>query len=263
MPDTPPITFTDGAAYETMMGVWSGLAGNVFLDWVAPAPGLRWADIGCGNGAFTELIATRCAPAAIDAIDPSEEQLEFASERALAKPAEFYLGPANPLPFADAAYDTAVMALVIFFVPEPAKGVAEMARVLRPGGVASAYAWDILGGGFPWEAFWAQQRDFGLVPRQPPSVAASTLPAMRALWEGAGFVDVETREITVERSFADFDEYWRIGQSAPGTAALLAQMGEADAGRFMRQLRKRVPADASGKITLTAHANAVKGRLPD
>ena len=49
----PQIRFNDGAAYERMMGVWSRIAGEVFLDWVAPAKGLTWADIGCGNGAFT------------------------------------------------------------------------------------------------------------------------------------------------------------------------------------------------------------------
>ncbi len=48
-----PIKFDDGASYERMMGVWSRIAGANFLDWVAPAPGLRWIDIGCGNGAFT------------------------------------------------------------------------------------------------------------------------------------------------------------------------------------------------------------------
>ena len=41
------------------------------------------------------------------------------------------------------------MALVIFFVPDPAKGVAEMARVVCPGGTVATYAWDMLGGGFP------------------------------------------------------------------------------------------------------------------
>ena len=43
------------------------------------------------------------------------------------------------------------MALVLFFVPNPAKGVAEMARVVKPGGTVAAYAWDMLGGGFPQE----------------------------------------------------------------------------------------------------------------
>jgi hypothetical protein len=55
------IPFDDGAAYERLMGVWSQLAGNVFLDWLAPPSGLRWIDVGCGNGAFTALIASRCS----------------------------------------------------------------------------------------------------------------------------------------------------------------------------------------------------------
>src|SRR5438128_1235199 len=50
------IRFDDGAAYERMMGTWSRLAGDIFLDWLAPRPGLRWIDIGCGTGAFTELL---------------------------------------------------------------------------------------------------------------------------------------------------------------------------------------------------------------
>ncbi|WP_210253792.1 methyltransferase domain-containing protein [Bradyrhizobium sp. S69] len=54
---------------------------------------------------------------------------------------------APPLP--DTRFDAAIMALVIFFVPDPAKGIAEMVRVVAPGGTVAAYAWDIMGGGFP------------------------------------------------------------------------------------------------------------------
>src|SRR5262245_33226475 len=50
-----PIRYDDGAAYERMMGTWSRLAGETFLDWLSPRSGLRWIDVGCGNGAFTEL----------------------------------------------------------------------------------------------------------------------------------------------------------------------------------------------------------------
>ena len=56
--------FDNGAAYERHMGTWSRLAGDIFLDWLAPKPGLHWIDIGCGNGAFSERIVERCAPAA-------------------------------------------------------------------------------------------------------------------------------------------------------------------------------------------------------
>lgn len=120
------IRFEDGLGYERYMGTWSQLVGGVFLDWLAPAPGLHWLDIGCGNGAFTETIIDRCAPAFVDGIDPSEEQLAFARARLMGRTATFREADATALPFADSVVDVAVMPLVIFFLPEPARGVAEM-----------------------------------------------------------------------------------------------------------------------------------------
>jgi ubiquinone/menaquinone biosynthesis C-methylase UbiE len=61
-----------------MMGIWSRLAGDVFVSWLAPEPGLRWIDVGCGNGAFTQLLVDRCAPSEVHGIDPAEGQLAFA-----------------------------------------------------------------------------------------------------------------------------------------------------------------------------------------
>ena len=123
MPE-PQIRFEDGAAYERTMGVRSRLAGEIFLDWLAPRSGLEWIDIGCGSGAFTELIVERCAPVEVQGIDPSEAQLGFARGRTAARIAQFRQGDALALPFADDRFDAAIMALVIFFVPDPATGVA-------------------------------------------------------------------------------------------------------------------------------------------
>src|SRR5216684_2398081 len=105
----PQIRFDDGAAYERMMGKWSRLAGEIFLDWLAPPAGLRWIDVGCGNGAFTELVVERCAPAEVHGIDPSEGQLAFARARGAARVAEFRQGDAIALPFPDNSFDLAVM----------------------------------------------------------------------------------------------------------------------------------------------------------
>ena len=110
------IRFEDGAAYERMMGTWSRLAGTIFLDWLAPRSGQRWIDVGCGSGAFTELLVERCAPAEVQGIDPSEAQLAFARARPAARVAEFRPGDAMALPFSEDRFDAAVMALVIFWL---------------------------------------------------------------------------------------------------------------------------------------------------
>ena len=149
-PSSDPVVeipqFTDGEAYERLMGRWSRLAGAIFLDWLAPPSGLRWLDVGCGNGAFTELLVERCAPSEVLGIDPSEEQLAFARDRASTAIVEFQQGDAQALPFEDGVFDIAAMALAINLIPDPAKAVEEMARVVRRGGWVATYMWDILGG---------------------------------------------------------------------------------------------------------------------
>ena len=168
------------------MGVWSRSVGQRFLDWVKPEPGLDWIDVGCGNGAFTELLVERCKPARVLGIDPSPAQLTYARERHKAGVATFVEGDAMAIAAEDKSFDAAVMALVIFFVPQPAKGVAEMVRVVRPGGVISAYAWDILGGGFPLHVIQEEMESMGLPPLLPPSAEASRMENLRNLWNDAG-----------------------------------------------------------------------------
>ena len=258
----PAIRFDDGAAYDGYMGRWSQLAGTQFLDWLAPPPNLRWIDVGCGNGAFTELLVERCAPVEVQGIDPSEPQLAFARATHSARVAQFHQGDAQALPFPDQSFDAAVMALVIFFVPEPAKAVAEMVRVVVPGGTVAAYAWDMLGGGFPGEPLRIEMRAIGLTPPSPPSIDASRMDALRGLWSGAGLEAVETREITVQRTFADFDDLWTTSLKGTSVGPTLAAMPAGDTERLKARMRARLPPDSTGRITYAARANAIKGRVP-
>ena len=258
---TNQIRFDDGAAYERYMGKWSQLAGEAFLDWLAPQTGLRWLDVGCGNGAFTEMLVERWAPVAVEGIDPSEGQLAFARTRPAARVAQFRQGDAMALPFSDDTFDAAVMPLVIFFVPDPAQGVAEMARVVCPGGIVTAYAWDMKGGGFPYEALHVEMRGLGVEVPVPPSPDASRIDAMRDLWTGAGLDAVETREITVQRTFADFDDYWTTIHGGPSVGSQLAAMASEESALLKARMRALLPADATGHITCSARANAVKGRI--
>jgi SAM-dependent methyltransferase len=259
---TDPIRFIDGIAYERYMGKWSRLVGEAFLDWMAPQSGLRWLDVGCGNGAFTEILIERYAPVSVHGIDPSEAQLAYARTRIVSPVAQFRQGDAMAQPFPDDTFDAAVMPLVIFFVPEPAQGVAEMVRVVSAGGTVSAYAWDMVGGGFPYKALQDEMRELGIAAPVAPSVDASRIDVLRDLWSGAGLEAVETREITVQRTFADFDDYWTTVLGGPSVGPSLAAMASEDVALLQERMRARLPVDVTGRITYSARANAVKGRVP-
>jgi ubiquinone/menaquinone biosynthesis C-methylase UbiE len=113
--------FTDGAAYERRMGRWSRLVGEVFLDWLAAPPGLRWVDVGCGNGAFTEVLIARCKPAAVNAVDLSEGQLSYARTRPGTKLAQFRIGDAQALPYDDRASTPPPWRLPLASYPTPSR----------------------------------------------------------------------------------------------------------------------------------------------
>lgn len=257
----PTIRFDDGGAYERYMGLWSQLAGDTFLAWIAPRSGLRWLDVGCGNGAFTELLIRRFAPSSVDGIDPSEGQLAFARTRLASCGARLHQGDAMALPFPDDSFDASVMPLVIAFVPEPAKGVAEMARVVCPGGIVAAYAWDAGDGGFPYEMLHAEMRASGIAVPTPPRPDASRIGVMRELWIGNGIGAVETREVAVQRTFADFDDFWTTILGGPSVRPGLAAMTPDGLARFKSRMAERLGADSRKPITLSARASAVKGRV--
>lgn len=246
--------------YERMMGRWSKLAGRVFLDWLDAPKDLHWVEVGCGNGAFTEELIAHTAPRAVDAIDPSEGQLAFARTRPPAKLAQFRLGDAQALPFADGSVDAAAMALAITFLPDPAKAVAEMARVVRPGGIVATYMWDIAGGGLPLapvgRALKALGKDYSRV-----SDTAARRDTMQALWQGAGLQEVQTNVIPITVTFTSFDDFCESNLVPIGPAGqVIAKMQPAELEQLKANLRTQLPIAADGSIAYKAFANAVKGR---
>ena len=258
---TAPIQFNDGAGYERYMGVWSQLVGDAFLDWLAPPSGARWLDVGCGNGAFTSKIVERCAPASIDGVDPSDAQLTFARARFASDTIRFRVGDAMALPYADRAFDAAVMPLVIFFVPQPSVGVAEMVRVVDVGGTVSAYAWDIEGGGFPYALLQSELRALDVPVPTAPREDAARLDNLQSMWLNAGLTDVETTALTVERTFAGFAEYWETIFFGPSVGPSLRALSPSQRHSLESRLREHLPSDAAGRIRYGARAHAVKGRV--
>ena len=259
----PGQMFSDGKVYERMMGRWSKLAGRIFLDWLETPPSLRWIEVGCGNGAFTEELIARCAPAAVSAIDPSEGQLAFARTRTRAALAQFQIGDAQTLPFADRSFDAAAMALVITFLPDPAKAVAEMARVVRPGGLVATYMWDTLAGGVPLAPIEAALKSLGKAPPSRVNPAASRRETMQAFWQAAGLQAIETRQIRIPVSYSSFDDFCESNLVPIGpNGQLISTMSPDELQQLKARLREQLPIGADGRIAYEAFANAVKGCVP-
>lgn len=259
----PMVRFTDGSGYEQYMGVWSRLVGERFLAWLGPREEARWLDIGCGNAAFTALVLDRAVPASVDGVDPSEAQLAYARARGDDARVRYQCGDAMALPFENASFDVAVMPLVLFFIPDPARGVAEAVRVVAPGGLVAAYSWDLPGGGSPYEVVHTVMHRVGAPVAEPPHPEVAALDALEALWRSAGLEEVQTVPITVERIFASFDDYWATVLKGPTVGPGLKGLHEHARADVKAQIRGLVTLDAAGRVIASGTANAVRGRAPD
>ena len=256
---TPNIIFDDGAAYERFMGIWSRIVGGHFIQWLDPENNSSFADIGCGNGAFSVQIDQTCDPKKIAGIDPSEAQINYAKELKLKAPTEFIVGDAMSLPYDDESFDVSLMALVLFFVPDPKVGISEMKRITKVNGVIAAYAWDVLGGGLPMEPLHALLREREIEYPLPPSKEVSQIGAMERLWKNAGLAAVATTSFQVERTFEDFDEYWTVSSLGPSMAGVLKNLEAPTLEEIKYDLERSLQKDDQGRIVTFACANAVKG----
>ncbi|MFA9950250.1 class I SAM-dependent methyltransferase [Dentiradicibacter hellwigii] len=250
--------FQDAARYERYMGGWSRAAGAAFLDWLALPAGQSWLDVGCGGGAFGVQILQHAAPATLHGIDISAAQLAYARAQL---PAHVVLqqGDAAALSFDADTFDAVVMPLVIVFVPDPARAVAEMARVCKPGGTVATYIWD-LPQGFPYAPAFALLHEHGVLPQRDASDDITQLPRLHALWEQAGLTDIATRAFHVAYRFPDFAAYWQALADSASIGEAFAALPPETRQSVQQALRRSLPIAADGCITCHARAHAVKGR---
>jgi len=87
------------------------------------------------------------------------------------------------------------------------------------------------------------------------------MESLRELWTTAGLEVVETRKITVQRTFANFDDFWTTSTLSGSVRPTVAALSPGDIELVKSRLRANLPADATGCITYSSFANAVKGRV--
>jgi ubiquinone/menaquinone biosynthesis C-methylase UbiE len=245
------------------MGRWSRAAAPVFLDWVAPPPGARWLEVGCGTGIFTELVLDTCSPAAVSAVDPSEAQIAHARGEPAARRVDFRVADAQSLPFADSAFDVVAAALVINFIPDRPRALSEMRRVAREGGIVAGYVWDLAAELSPSGPLRLGMRRFGADVPDLPGAGDSGLAALRSLFERAGLERIATRTIEVTQSYADFDDFWQAQTpSYSPTTKMIAAMRKSECANLMESVRAGLPIRPDGSVEYSARANAVKAFAP-
>jgi ubiquinone/menaquinone biosynthesis C-methylase UbiE len=209
--------------YDSYMGRWSRRLAPKFLDFAGLAAGERVLEIGCGTGSLTFMFSSHASVAGVDAIDYDAQFVAAARERNSDPKINIAEGNACHLQFADGAFDRALSMLVLHFVSDPDRAVAEMRRVVRPGGVAAAAVWDNFGGMPSNRMFWDIAA--AIEPRAAERRNASLIRPMTRPGElcrafvQAGFLDVAETMLTIRLDFANFEDYWTPTLTGQGTNA--------------------------------------------
>ena len=170
------------------------------LDTLVPLAGARVVEAGCGQARLARALLERHAGAQVTGLEVDDRQ----HAKNLAAPAarlHFVRAGAQAIPFPDAAFDGALMLKSLHHVPreQMAQALAELARVLRPGG------WLYVS-----EPVYAGALNELIMPFNDEGVVrAAAQAALDAAVAEGGWIEADGRRFAVPVSFADFDEFER------------------------------------------------------
>ena len=190
------------------------------LDAARVGPGVRVLDVGTGPGFVALAAAARGA--VVTAVDGSALMVEIACAAGV----DAVVAPVEQLPFTDASYDAVVAGYLLNHLARPEVAVAELARVLRPGGRLAMTVWDLPGANPALGLFGPVVTSLGLtgvVPPGPDAQRFSDEEQCRDLLADLTQVAVQRVSWTVEvEPGAWFDA---VADATPRTGAVLAQAG--------------------------------------
>lgn len=149
MPETTnTFTASSGDGYELLMGRWSRCLAAPFVEFAGLVDGGKILDAGCGTGALSAELVRRDEIAEIVGVDFSEAYVDYARKAIQDPRIRFERGDVTALNFEDGAFDQILSHLVLQFVPDSRAAIAELSRILKPGGTMAATVWDSRGGLF-------------------------------------------------------------------------------------------------------------------
>lgn len=262
----PASTFPRQAAdsYERAMGRWSRRLAPLLIRFGGVTDGDRVLDVGCGTGSLTFALSEFGDIASVTGIDQSEAFISHARSRNTDTRIAFHQGDARALPFGDASFDRALSMLVMQFIPDAPRAVAEMRRVVRPGGTVTAAVWDSYGG------MTATRMVQDIAAVLDPMFERRLFRSMSApdemanAWREQGLVDVEQTSLLIRMEYSYFDEYW-LPLTAEGVVAqLVERVSSAARATLTEQVRRAYCAELpDGPRSFAAVAWACRGTVPD
>jgi SAM-dependent methyltransferase len=258
--------FAASDAYDRFMGRWSRLLAPLLVEFSGVRDGDRVLDVGTGTGSLACAVAARRPKAAVTGIDPSEAFIAHARGNVESERVRFAVGEARNLRFPDASFDAVLSMLVMNFIPDHEKALAEMRRVARPRGRVTACVWDYDAGMRSLRIFWDEvvALDPRTAAKDERHMKLSRQGQLGALWRAAGLLEVEETPLVIEQRFQSFDDYWSPFLEGVGPAgACVVSLPQDSRAELAGRLKRRLVADRpDGPFALQARAWAVTGIRP-
>jgi SAM-dependent methyltransferase len=243
-------------AYGRFMGRYSEPLAAGFADLAGVRENGRALDVGCGPGALTAVLVDRLGPGNVAAVDPSPPFVAAARERFPA--ADVRQAPAEELPFEDDTFDVVLAQLVVSFMADPVRGLAEMARVARPGGTVAACVWDLAGRRSPLDPFWAAAQDVTPGVRDETGMPGARVGHLAELIAAAGLPDAESLELAVDVRYGSFEDWWQPYTLGVGPAgAHVASLSPSQQDRLRDRCRELLPQPPFTRRAVALAARAV------
>ena len=240
-------------AYDRFVGRYGPHLSGELIATAGIREGQRVLDVGCGPGALTSALAALLGAEHVSAVDPSEPFAQACHERIPG--ADVRVSPAESLPFEDDTFDATLSQLVVNFLDDAPRGLAEMCRVTRPGGVVAGCTWDYAGGMTMLRAFWDAARSLDQnAADEGVTMRYADPESLGELWRGAGLADVDVSPIVAEAEYEDFDDLWEPFLAGNGPAGAHAVSLEPDAQTALRDEFARRLGEPEGPFTLSARA---------
>ena len=239
MPSSDPIVGTPGEIYERHMvpAIFARWA-PVLVDAAHVQSGEQALDVACGTGAVTRVLAERVGPTGrVVALDINPGMLAAGRAAVRSAQVEWREGSAVQLPLPDATFDHVVCQQGVQFFPDKAAALAEMHRVLKPGGRLALACWrsvEQMPGYLELQEALAKR--IGAAQAALPPFALGDGDALRALVVGAGFRDVKR---SVEMLMARFPSAEHMVRIVVGGAPSMLGRSPRRAKVRSRQSRRR------------------------